>query len=167
MIEDPPLLTIRRNIPRPSSKAVAALTGVPTGNVVDCMDGYGALDYRIKPLDPQNASFAGVAVTCYSGPADNLAIFGAVELAQEGDVIIAATDGCTSAAVVGDLLLGMARNRGVAALVTDGLARDVDGILGVGMPVFGQGVSPNSAARNGPGTAGLARRPRCGRSRLG
>jgi 4-hydroxy-4-methyl-2-oxoglutarate aldolase len=41
------------------------------------------------------------------------------------------------------------------AFVTDGLARDLDGIEAVGIPVFCRGISPNSPARNGPGTAGL------------
>ena len=51
--------------------------------------------------------------------------------------------------------MGMARNRGVNGLVTDGLARDVAGILAVGLPVYCAGLSPNSPARNGPGHAGL------------
>jgi 4-hydroxy-4-methyl-2-oxoglutarate aldolase len=57
--------------------------------------------------------------------------------------------------VTGDLLVGMARNCGAAAIVTDGVVRDVAGILAVGMPVCCAGVSPNSPVRNGPGTVGL------------
>ena len=34
----------------------------------------------------------GVALTCHAGPADNLAAFGAVAVAEPGDVIVAATD---------------------------------------------------------------------------
>jgi len=51
--------------------------------------------------------------------------------------------------------LAMARNKGIAGFVTDGLMRDVDGILPVGLPVFCMGVTPNSCTRTGPGTAGL------------
>ena len=158
MIEDPPLLTLRRNFPRPAPEALAALTNVPTGYLVDAMSGRGALDYRIKPLDGTPGgrnSFCGTAVTCRTGPDDNLALFGAVEMAQAGDVILAATDGFTGAAVIGDLVLAMAKNRGVVAFVTDGLVRDLEGLEAVGLPVFCRGVSPNSPARNGPGTAGL------------
>jgi 4-hydroxy-4-methyl-2-oxoglutarate aldolase len=57
--------------------------------------------------------------------------------------------------VTGDLLLGMARNRGLAGFVTDGMVRDVAGIESVGLPCFAAGVTPNSPARNGPGTVGL------------
>ena len=42
--------------------------------------------------------------------------------------MVAATDGFTATALVGDLYMGMARNRGLAGLVTDGLARDLPGI---------------------------------------
>ena len=61
-------------------------------------------------------------------------------------------DGC---AVTGDLLLGMARNCGAVAFVTDGCVRDVPGIRGVGLPCFALGVTPNTPAREGPGTIGF------------
>ncbi len=57
--------------------------------------------------------------------------------------------------MIGDLLLGMARNRGIIGFVTDGLVRDIPGLRGVGLPVFCAGVTANSPARNGPGTVGL------------
>ena len=158
MIEDPPLLTIRSDFARPAAAAVAALAGVPSGHLVDALGGHGALDYRIKPVTegpPAAQTFCGVALTCDCGPADNLAVFAALEALRPGDVIVAATDAFMGCAVVGDLLLGMAKNAGAAAFVTDGLARDLDGIEGVGTPVFCRGVSPNSPARNGPGRLGL------------
>jgi len=155
MIKDPPLLTIRRNFPRPKAEQVAAFAGVPTGYAVDALGGRGALDYRIKPLAPVRSVMVGVAITCHCGPADNLALFGALAVAKPGDILVAATDGFTATSVTGDLLMGMARNRGVKGLVTDGLARAVAGILGVGLPVYCAGLSPNSPARNGPGSVGL------------
>jgi 4-hydroxy-4-methyl-2-oxoglutarate aldolase len=48
----------------------------------------------------------------------------------------------------------MARNLGVAGFVTDGMVRDIVGVLEVGLPVYCAGVTPNSPARNGPGTIG-------------
>ena len=158
MIKDPPLLTIGREFERAGAAEVAALQGVPTGFLVDAMGGSGALDPRIKPLARAGElpmAFCGPALTCYCGPADNLALGAAIGQAKAGDVIVAATDAFDRAAVVGDLLLGMARNRGVSAFVTDGLVRDFDGIVKVGLPVHCAGLTPNSPARNGPGTVGL------------
>ncbi len=158
MIEDPPLLTVRSNFERPTATEVAALTGVPTGHLVDALGGHGALDHRIKPVTqalPSAQVFCGIAVTCDCGPADNLAVFAALEATRPGDVIVAATGAHMGCALIGDLLLGMARNCGVLAFVTDGLARDLDGLEAVGIPVFCRGISPNSPARNGPGKVGL------------
>jgi 4-hydroxy-4-methyl-2-oxoglutarate aldolase len=131
-----------------------AFAGVPTGYVIDALGGRGGLDYRIKPLAPQSRPLVGVAMTCHCGPADNLALFGAIATAQPGDILVAATDAFTATSVTGDLLLGMAKNRGILGLVTDGLVRDLVGVLGVGLPVYCAGVTPNSPARNGPGTVG-------------
>ncbi|MDP9138067.1 MAG: RraA family protein [Pseudomonadota bacterium] len=155
MIEDPPLLTIRRNFPRPEPATVAAFAGIPTGYAVDAMGGRGALDSCIKPLAPISSAVVGVAITCDCGPADNLALFAALAAARPGDFLVAAADGFRAAAIAGDLLMGMARNRGVVGLVTDGVVRDLAGILAVGLPVFCAGVTPNSGVRNGPGTVGL------------
>jgi 4-hydroxy-4-methyl-2-oxoglutarate aldolase len=57
--------------------------------------------------------------------------------------------------VVGDNLAAMAKNKGVVAIVIDGMARDSEGIVGVGLPVFARGITPNSCVRSGPGKVGL------------
>lgn len=155
MIKDPPILTIKRGIPRPLAALVDAFRGVPTGFLVDAMDGRGGLHHAIRPLLPAASGFTGVAMTCHCGPADNLAAFGALDAAAPGDVVVAATDAFMGTAVTGDLLLGMMRNKGVAGFVTDGLVRDIAGIEAVGLPVYSAGLTPNSPARSGPGTVGL------------
>ena len=155
MIHELPLLTIRRHFPRPRAEDLAVFAGLQTGHAVDAVGGRGALDYRIKPLAPLAATLVGVAVTCNGGPNDNLALFGALDVAKPGDIIIAAADGFTGAAVAGDLLVGMMKNKGVGGFITDGLVRDVAGILAVGMPVYCAGVTPNSPDRNGPASVGL------------
>lgn len=152
MIDDPPILTIRDGIARPDPARVAALAGAQTGHLVDCMDGRGALDYRIKPLDAANAAFCGPAVTAFAYPADNLAVFGAMDEARAGDVIVVANDGFTRTALIGDLVTGMMKNKGIVAFVTDGLARDRAGIVASGLPTFAAGISPNSPAKTGPGS---------------
>jgi 4-hydroxy-4-methyl-2-oxoglutarate aldolase len=155
MIEDAPLITLRRPKRRPTPAQLLALTGVQTGFVVDAMGGRGAVGARIRPMIGGQSVFCGVALPCHAGPADNLAVFAALELAEAGDVLVVAADGYLGTAVTGDLLLGMARNIGIAGFVTDGCVRDLAGIEDVGLPCFAAGVTPNSPARNGPGTVGL------------
>lgn len=155
MIEDAPRVQLNNVMRRPTPAQLAALANVPTGFLVDALGGSGALDYRVKPVVPGQARFCGPALTCNAGPADNLAVFAALPKIVAGDVLVAACNGYTGCAVTGDLLLGMARNCGAAAFVTDGCVRDIPGIEAVGLPCFAVGVTPNSPAREGPGTVGF------------
>lgn len=151
---NPPALTIRRNFPRASADLVARLRDIPTGWIVDANGRRGALDYRIRPIT--NAKrFCGVALTVHTRPRDNLAPYAAIQHAQKGDVMVIAAEAYEEASVAGDLLVGMAKNQGIAALVTDGMVRDVDGLNTVGIPVFARGLSPNSPFKDGPGSIGL------------
>lgn len=154
MINEPPLLEIAQTKGRPEPELLGMFKGVPTSFIVDAMGGRGAVDWRIKPIGPVRP-FAGTALTCHCGPADNLALCAAVAECVAGDVLVAATDQYTGCSVVGDLLLGIARNRGAEAFVTDGLVRDAGDIENLAIPCFAMGVSPNSPARNGPGSVGM------------
>ena len=154
MIDNPPILTIHRGWKRPDPALVAQFRGAQTSHLADAMQGRGAVDWRIKPLDPANAVFCGPALTAYAYPADIAAMFGALAEAEPGDVILCACDAFTGTAVIGDLAAGMMKNKGVAAFVTDGLARDRAGIVAAGMPLFAMGIQPNSPALNGPGVVG-------------
>jgi 4-hydroxy-4-methyl-2-oxoglutarate aldolase len=155
MIEEPPVLKVRRNFKRPTAEQIKALSGTPTGFVADAMDGRGALGPEIRPVDPDRAAFCGAALTCHAGPGDNLAVLAAIAEAQPGDVIVSASDGYRMTAVIGDRLTGMARNKGAVAMIGDGCVRDVAGIRANGLPCFAAGTTPNSPAFSGPGTVGL------------
>ncbi|MSP48432.1 MAG: RraA family protein [Alphaproteobacteria bacterium] len=154
MIGDPVALTVRRRIERPSAALVARFAGLPTGFVTDATSGAGAMSYRVKPIDPQ-MSFTGVAVTAFCPAMDNLAVMAALGFVQPGDVIVVGTQGQEAAGIIGDLWATGAKLRGVRALVTDGLVRDMPGLLKVGLPIFAIGHNPNSAFKNGPGTVNL------------
>ena len=144
------MLTIRRHFPRPD---IRRFRDAPAGWVADANGRRGALDFRIRPVT-RAKRFSGVALTVWSRARDNLAPYAAIEFATPGDVLVIAADGYTEAAIVGDVLAGMARNKGVAAIVTDGMARDVEGLDAVGIPVFAQGLTPNSPWKDGPGEIG-------------
>ena len=157
MIEEPPLLRIRRNPPRPTAAQIAAFQGALTGMVTDSMEGIGALDARICPLDPLNlpTTFVGVALVADNRPGDLLATLAALDSLKPGDVLVATAQGFQGCAAVGDRLTGMARNAGAIALVTDGPVRDLAGLRKVGLPVFCTGQNPNSPVAKGPGRVGF------------
>ena len=153
MIESQAPLAFGPEVERLADELVAAFRATPTSFAVDALGGAGALDFRIKPL--VGVAVLGTALTCDCGPSDNLALIAAVGRSRPGDVIVAATGGYMGAAVTGDLLLGVAKNRGVAGFVTDGLVRDLADLEALGLPVFAAGVTPDSPGRRGPGTVGL------------
>jgi regulator of RNase E activity RraA len=138
------------DFPRPDPDVVAGFHGAATGNVCDALGRFGAMDFRVKPLAP-GMRIAGVATTVKIRPCDNLVIWKAIELAQPGDILVLATGGYTLSATWGDITSRAAHARGLGGVVTDGAARDVDGILEVGLPVFAAAVTPNSPYKDGPG----------------
>lgn len=154
MIGDPTKLVIRTSFPRLSAAELAPFRERSTSFVVDAMNGRGALDYAIKPLDP-SSRFVGTALTARAGARDNLAALAALDLIEPGDVLVISAQGFTGTATLGDNMARIAQLRGAAGVVTDGLARDAAEIIALGLPVFCQGVTPNSAFPSGPGEVGL------------
>lgn len=156
MIEEPPILKVisKEKRRRPSAALLARFEGAETGHLCDAMDGRGALDPSIKPLGNTPPKLLGPALTLDCGPEDMLAFWGGLAEAQPGDVLMLATGMHRGCASMGDQTCAMARNAKVAGIVTDGMARDIAGIEAVGLPVFAQGLSPNSPYSNGPGRVG-------------
>ena len=147
-------LTIRRDWPRPDGSALEAFRGAPTGFVVDSIGRAGALAHHIRPVW-SGPPFVGAALPVWKTPRDNLAPYAAIKFATPGDVMLIATGEHQGAAVVGDVIIGMMKNAGIVAVVTDGLVRDIQGIVDVGIPVYALGLTPNSPFKHGPGTIGL------------
>ena len=71
----------------------------------------------------------------------------AIEAMPEGVIVVADAMGVTSAGIFGDILSARMKMRKVAGLVTDGVMRDLDGVLGTGLPVWCNGTAaPPSVA---------------------
>ncbi len=72
---------------------------------------------------------------------------GAIEAMPEGCIAVVDAMGITDAGIFGDILCARMQKRGVAALITDGVVRDLAGVLGTGLPVWCQGAAaPPSVA---------------------
>ncbi len=158
MIEEPPRLKINSARRRPSAAQIAAFQGVPTGFVVDAMFGAGALDAAISPIGfgrDITCVAAGPALTADNRPSDIMGTLAALNFLQEGDVLVSAFGGHQGCAAAGDRLAGMLKNNGVSGFVTDGPARDYEGIVAVGLPIWCTGLTPATPHMSGPGTVGL------------
>ena len=72
---------------------------------------------------------------------------GAIEAMPAGCIVVADARGVTDAGIFGDILCARMVKKGVAGLVTDGVVRDMAGVLGTGLPVWCQGAAaPPSVA---------------------
>lgn len=71
----------------------------------------------------------------------------AIEDMPAGCIAVVDAMGVTDAGIFGDILCARMKKRGVAALITDGVVRDVAGVLGTGLPVWCSGAAaPPSVA---------------------
>jgi regulator of RNase E activity RraA len=71
----------------------------------------------------------------------------AIEAMPAGVIAVADSMGTTDAGIFGDILCARMMKRQVAALVTDGMVRDMSGVLSTGLDVWCQGASaPPSVA---------------------
>ena len=71
----------------------------------------------------------------------------AIEAMPEGCIAVVDSMGVQDAGIFGDILCARMGKRHVAALVTDGVVRDVAGVLGTGLPVWCSGAAaPPSVA---------------------
>lgn len=111
-----------------------------------------------KPLRSGQGRLAGPAFTLRFVPArEDLATpaswsspsstRGAIEEMPEGAIAVADALGVSDAGIFGDILCARMHKRGVAALVTDGALRDLEGVEASGLPVWCSGIAaPPSVA---------------------
>lgn len=72
---------------------------------------------------------------------------GAIEAMDSGVIAVVDAIGVSDAGIFGDILCARMAKRGVTALVTDGVMRDLDGVEASGLPVWCSGVAaPPSVA---------------------
>jgi regulator of RNase E activity RraA len=71
----------------------------------------------------------------------------AIEAMEEGVIAVADAGGVTDAGIFGDILCARMAKRNVGALITDGVLRDMEGVLATGLPVWCAGAAaPPSVA---------------------
>ncbi|MEZ4617981.1 MAG: ribonuclease activity regulator RraA, partial [Caldilineaceae bacterium] len=111
-----------------------------------------------RPLQPGQGRLVGRAFTLRFIPArEDLATpaswaspkstRAAIEAMLAGCIAVVDAMGVTDAGIFGDILCARMKKRGIAALITDGVVRDVAGVIGTGLPVWCNGAAaPPSVA---------------------
>ncbi|HTK28092.1 MAG TPA: ribonuclease activity regulator RraA [Vicinamibacterales bacterium] len=145
----------------PQEKAVEVLQAVSTATITTVLLKKGLRNVWLRgarPLRPGQARVVGPAFTLRFVPArEDLATpeswssprstRAAIEAMPEGCLAVVDAMGITDAGIFGDLLCARIKRRGVAGLVTDGVVRDVEGVLGTGLSVWCRGyAAPPSVA---------------------
>ncbi len=141
--------------------AIAALKEVSTATITTVLLKKGLRNVWMrgaKPLAAGQPRLVGPAFTLRFVPAREdlatpeswsspISTRAAIEAMPEGAIAVVDAMGITDAGIFGDILCARMAKRGVAALVTDGVIRDLAGVRGTGLPVWCQGVAaPASVA---------------------
>jgi regulator of RNase E activity RraA len=124
---------------------IARWANVPVAVAVDVCNGKGQIDPAIRPLRPpgQQPRLFGQAVTVRCEPPDFGAVLHALDIIQPGQVLVIDAGGHRDTAMIGDILSGHLRAKGVAGIVCDGAVRDT-GTLGQwdDFSVFSRWITP-------------------------
>jgi regulator of RNase E activity RraA len=137
------------------SDIIDALKPVSTATITTVLIKHGLRRVWIRgtrPIRPGQPRIVGRAFTLRFIPArEDLATpsswssprstRAAIEEAAPGSVMVAGAMGVTDAGIFGDILCERMKQRGMAGLVTDGVVRDMAGVLRTGLPVWCQGAA--------------------------
>ncbi|MET0962957.1 MAG: ribonuclease activity regulator RraA [Noviherbaspirillum sp.] len=142
-------------------ETIRLLSGITTATLTTVLLKKGLRNVWIRgamPLRPGQERLVGRAFTLRFVPAREdlatpaswsapISTRAAIEAMPEGCIAVVDAMGVVDAGIFGDILCARMQKRGVAALVTDGVVRDVAGVLGTDLPVWCQGTAaPPSVA---------------------
>lgn len=127
--------------------------GMGVASISDCMNRTFCMHSAIKPIIPvPDMQMRGIALTVSTRCCDNLLVQKALEMAKPGDVIVVDAAGDMNQGMLGDIMVALAKKRGVAGYVVDGIVRDLRGMRHYSdVPVFARGLTPRGPWFDGPG----------------
>jgi len=115
----------------PSEAEISRWVSVPVAVAVDLGPDAGQIDPAIRPLRPPGTQprLFGEAVTVRCEPPDFGAVLHALDVIRRGQVLVIDASGHRDTAMIGEILCGHLRSKGIAGVVCDGAVRDA-GTLG-------------------------------------
>jgi 4-hydroxy-4-methyl-2-oxoglutarate aldolase len=143
-----------RTIPRADPAVIAGLADAGSATVHEAIGRRGYAGPDIRPIQ-SDVRIAGSAVTVSSHPGDNLMIHAAVEVCQEGDVLVVTNTAPSSHGMFGELLGCSVMARGVRGLVLDAGVRDTRELRELGFPVWSRHVSCQGTVKASPGSVNV------------
>jgi RraA family protein len=138
-----------QNFKRPEKSLVESFRNLPVANIDDCLNRLSSVHQDIRPVN--KTKLLGTAFTVKVPEGDNLMFHKAMDMAEEGDVIVIDAGGSTNRAIFGELMINYCKLRGLAGVIVDGSIRDYDTLSIMDFPVYARGVTPKGPYKNGPG----------------
>ena len=106
----------------------------------DVMYRQNVMHSSVKPAFKAKAT--GQAITVQLSGGDLVDPLKALEMGQPGDVIVVDAGGDTEVSVCGGLMGGLAKNRGIRAMIVDGAGRDIDELEDINWPIWTKAITP-------------------------
>lgn len=139
-----------KQLNRAPKEIIELFRGLPIANIADNMGRISCIDQGIKNYGGKR-EILGTAVTVKVPAGDNLLFHMALDMIQEGDVLVVDGNGCKERSQCGEIMCTYAYKKGCAGIVLDGVVRDVIGLRKLDMAVYARGVQANGPFKNGPG----------------
>lgn len=137
-------------IHRPSQQIVNEYKEIVTPHISDNLNRVYALSANLQPFH-REGKLVGPALTVRTRPGDNLMVHKAIEMAEPGDVIVVDAAGDVTNAIAGEIMLKLAKKRGIQGFVIDGSIRDIAAFKNDTFPVYAKGVTHRGPYKDGPG----------------
>ena len=137
----------------PDKEVMMQFKTIPASNTCDVMERNAAMNPRIRLMSsPKDQMMVGPALTVKGRAGDNLALHAALNIAQEGDVLVVSNEGDNTRALIGEVMMAYLRyTKKVAGIIIDGPIRDIDEIGNWDFPVYATGTTPGGPYKEGPG----------------
>lgn len=144
---------IRPVTTRVDAALAARAAQIPAANIGDVVNRMQTMRGGFRAFGGRTA-VAGPAFTVRARSGDNLMLHRAIDMALPGDVIVVDAGGDLAIAITGELMLGWAAKRGIAAVIVDGAVRDAAQIGELDIGVWACGITPSGPYKDGPGEIG-------------
>ncbi|AGX06429.1 MULTISPECIES: RraA family protein [Bacillus] len=135
---------------RVSKEIIEQYRSVVTPHISDNLNRMHAIGAKLRPYH-KKGKLIGTAVTVKTRPGDNLLVHKAIDLAEPGDVIVVDAGGDTTNAIVGEIMLRIAKRNGITGFIIDGAIRDTKAFAEGDFPVYAVGVTHRGPYKDGPG----------------
>ena len=125
---------------------MSELAELGSATVYEASGREGLIDLDLHQVIPGSRA-AGPARIARCGQGDNLMVHAVMDRAQPGDVLVLTMPDPEPVALIGELLVTQAKQRGVAALLVDAAVRDLAELRDLGVPVWARWIRVRGATK--------------------